>query len=110
MRTMTLAARAAALLLVPVLMTGGCKKGKDEPKDIGDQMRDVVADTKDMRDAQAAVNEVLRAGSDCDMAKPAVALAIAKLDEAARHVRTAAGNATLDSLRQQVRTAQNACP
>jgi hypothetical protein len=107
---MTLAARAAVLLLVPVLMTGGCKKGKDEPKDIGEQMRDVEADTQVMRDAQSAVNEVLRAGSDCDMAKPAVALAIAKLDEAGRRVRTAAANATLDSLRKQVKTAQDSCP
>ena len=110
MKTTTLAGRAAALLLVPVLMTGGCKKGKDEPKDIGEQMRDVAADTQVMSDAQAAVNEVLRNASDCDLAKPAVAHAIMKLDEAARHVRTAAANATLDSLRQQVRTTQNACP
>ena len=108
MKTTTLA--AAALLLAPVLLAGGCKKGKDEPKDIGEQMRDVAADTQVMNDAQAAVNEVVRATGDCDMAKPAVAHAIAKLDEAGRHVRTAAGNATLDSLRQQVRTAQNACP
>jgi hypothetical protein len=109
MKTTTLAA-AAVLLLAPGLMAGGCKKGKDEPKDIGEQMRDVAADTQVMSDAQAAVNEVLRAGSDCDMAKPAVALAIAKLDEAARHIRTAAANATLDSLRQQVKTAKDACP
>ena len=108
MKTTTLA--AAAFLLAPVLMAGGCKKGKDEPKDLGEQMRDVAADSQVMSDAQAAVNEVLRAGSDCDMAKPAVALAVAKLNEAARHVRTAAANATLDSLRQQVKNAQNACP
>lgn len=102
-------AGAAAVLLVAALI-GGCKKGKDEPKDIGEQMRDVAADTQVMRDAQAAVNEVLRAGIDCDMAKPAVAHANAKLDEAARHVRTAAANATLDSLRRQVKTAQDNCP
>ena len=101
---------AAALVLIPVLMTGGCKKGKDEPKDIGEQMRDVGADTQVMSDAQAAVNEVLRAGSDCDMAKPAVALANAKLDEAARHVRTSSANATLDTLRKQVRQVQDMCP
>ena len=109
MKGTTLATRAAALLMLPVLL-GSCKKGKDEPKDIGEQMRDVAADSEVMRDAQAAVNEVVRAASDCEAAKPAIAGATMKLDEAARHVRTAAANATLDTLRKQVRQVQDLCP
>ena len=111
MKTTPLAAAlAAALVLVPVLMAGGCKKGKDEPKDIGEQMRDVAADTQVMSDAQAAVNEVVRATGDCDLAKPAIAGATRKLDEAGRHARTAAAYATLDTLRKQVRQVQDMCP
>ena len=73
-------------------------------------MRDVGADTQVMEDAQAAVNEVVRATGDCELAKPAIARANAQLDEAARHVRTAAANATLDTLRRQVRQVQDMCP
>jgi hypothetical protein len=105
-------ARLRPLLAAVVLplMLAGCKKGKDEPKDIGEQMRDVGADTQVMEDAQAAVNEVVRATADCEVAKPAIARANAQLDVAARHVRTAAANATLDTLRRQVRQVQDMCP
>jgi len=100
---------AVALLLLPALL-GGCKKSKDEPKNLAEQMADVAVDTDVMREASAAVNEVLRNQSDCDLAKPTIATAIAKLDEAGRHVRTAAGNATLDSLRKQVQNVERSCP
>jgi hypothetical protein len=99
----------AAVLLLPALLAG-CTKSKDEPKDIGEQMRDVAADTQVMQDAQAAVNEVVRASADCELAKPAIAAAIMKVDEAARHVRTAAANSTLDTLRKQVRQVEDMCP
>jgi len=106
----TRAVRLAALLLVPVLAAGGCKKSKDEPKNLGEQMKDVEVDTQVMGDAQASVNEVIRSAGDCDVAKPAVAAGNAKLDEAARHIQTAAGNATLDTMRRQVRQVQDMCP
>lgn len=99
----------AALLLLP-LLAAGCQKSKDEPKDLGEQMRDVAADTDVMRDAQAAVNEVIRAAGDCETAKPAIAAAMMKLDEVERHVRTAAANQTLGTLRKQVRQVQDMCP
>ena len=99
----------AAALLLPALLAG-CAKSKEEPKDIGEQMRDVAADQQVMQDAQAAVNEVVRATSDCELAKPAIAAAHAKLDEAARHVRTAAANSTLDTLRKQVKQVEDLCP
>jgi nitrous oxide reductase accessory protein NosL len=98
---------AAALL---PLMLAGCKKSKDEPKGLGEQMRDVEVDTQVMRDAQGAVNEVIRASSDCELAKPAIAAANMKLDEAARNIRTAAGNNSLNTMRKQVQTAQDLCP
>jgi len=98
-----------ATALLPLMLVG-CKKSKDEPKTIGDQMRDVEVDTQVMRDAQAAVNEVIRASSDCELAKPAIAAANMKLDEAARSIRTAAGNNSLATMRKQVQTAQDLCP
>lgn len=98
-----------ATALLPLMLVG-CKKSKDEPKTIGDQMRDVEVDTQVMRDAQAAVNEVIRASSDCELAKPAIAAANMKLDEAARNIRTAAGNNSLATMRRQVQTAQDLCP
>ena len=116
MKTRKRAACAAALLLpvsmAGVLAAGGCKKSKDEPKTktIGDQTRDVEVDTRVMHDAQAAVNEVIRASADCEMAKPAIAAANMKLDEAARNIRTASGNVTLETMRRQVRQAQDLCP
>ena len=100
----------AALLLVSVALAGCGKKSKDDPKDLGEQMRDVEADTQVMRDAQAAVNEVIRAAGDCETAKPAIAAAIMKLDEVEGHVRTAAANQTLGTLRKQVRQVQDMCP
>jgi hypothetical protein len=99
----------AALLLLP-LLAAGCKKSNDEPKDLGEQMRDVAADTEVMRDAQAAANEVIRAAGDCESAKPAIAAAMMKLDEVERNVRTAAANQTLGTLRKQVRQVQDMCP
>ena len=100
----------AALLLASVALAGCGKKSKDDPKDLGEQMRDVEADTQVMRDAQAAVNEVVRAAGDCEVAKPAIAAANMKLDEVSRYVRTAAANSTLDTLRKQVRQVQDMCP
>jgi hypothetical protein len=101
---------AETLLVLLPLLWSGCTKSKDEPKDLGEQMRDVAADTQVMQDAQAAVNEVVRAAGDCELAKPAIAAATMKLDEVARHVRTAAANSTLDTLRKQVRQVQDMCP
>jgi len=115
MKTRKRAARAAAWLL-PVsvsigLAAGGCKS-KDEPrtKTIGDQRRDVEVDTRVMRDAQAAVNEVIRASGDCELAKPALAAANMKLDEAAANIRTSSGNVTLQTMRKQVRQVEDLCP
>jgi hypothetical protein len=45
-----------------------------------------------------------------ELAKPSIAAALMKLDEAERNVRTTASNATLDTLRKQVKNVQNACP
>lgn len=111
MKTRKLGARAVAVLLLPALL-GGCSKSKDEPKTktIGDQRRDVESDTIVMHDAQAAVNEVIRASSDCELAKPAIAAANMKLDEAARNIRTSSGNVTLQTMRKQVQTAADLCP
>jgi hypothetical protein len=115
MKTRKRAACAAAWLLpvsmAGVLAAGGCTKSKEpKTKTIGDQTRDVEVDTRIMHDAQAAVNEVIRASADCELAKPAIAAANMKLDEAERNIRTASGNVTLQTMRRQVRQAQDLCP
>ena len=104
--------RASPVLAVVVFVTmGGCGKSEEPPKkDIGQQMGDVAADTALMREASAAVNEVVRNATDCDAAKVAIPAAKAKLDETEPKVRTATGRTTIDALRQQVKRVEQVCP
>jgi hypothetical protein len=99
MRTLTLALLLAAFL-------PGCKS-KD---DIGTQAAKIEEDTAILRDANGAANQVVRNAGDCDAVKAALPEAAKKLDEAAKLVRTAAGQQTIDTLRKQVRTIAEACP
>jgi hypothetical protein len=97
--------------LVAVLAFGACGKTEEPPKkDLGQQAADVAADTALMREASAAVNEVIRNATDCDAARAAIPAANAKLDEAERRVRTATGGTALDGLRQQVKRVEQLCP
>lgn len=101
----------AWIIVVGVLFAcGGVKDAEDRQKDIGQQTADITSDTQVLRDASDAVSEVIRNQDDCEVARPAIPKAIAKLDEAARHVRTTAGRTTLDGLRSQVRAIAQNCP
>jgi CHASE3 domain sensor protein len=96
---------------VAFLALAGCGKSEQPPsKDIGQQTADIAADTALMREASAAVNEVIRNATDCDAARTAIPAANAKLDEAERRVRTTTGRTTLDGLRQQVKRVAEVCP
>jgi hypothetical protein len=99
------------VLLAVSFAFAGCGKGEQPAaKDIGQQTADVAADTALMREASAAVNEVVRNATDCEAARAAIPAANAKLDDADRRVRTATGRTTLDGLRQQVKRVEQLCP
>jgi hypothetical protein len=104
--------RAPRLLAVCLfVIIGGCGKSGEPPKKgIGQQMGDVAADTALLREASAAVNEVVRNATDCDAAKVAIPAAKARLDETEPKVRTATGRTTVDALRQQVKRVEQLCP
>jgi hypothetical protein len=88
---------------------GGIKEEEKRQRNIGDDTADISADTQTLREASAAVNEVIRVQDDCEQARPLVPKAQAALDEAGKRVRTVAGRASLDSMRAQVRGLSQAC-
>jgi hypothetical protein len=67
-------------------------------------------DEEIMRKAGAAVNEVIRNSTDCDVAKPLLPEAYAALDTARREATMAASQQTLDALKVQVDRVAQACP
>lgn len=109
---MRLTDRWATVLVLVVTGCGGASEKSAEPadKNIGQQTADITADTRLLREASAAVNEVLRNQDDCAAARPAIEAATAKLDEAKGRVRTQAGQVSLQSMRTQVGNVANICP
>ena len=106
----TRTASSGRVLLAPLaaVLLVGC--GKEAKKDLGSQVGDIASDTAVLRQAQGAVNEVIRNAADCDAAKPAIAEAHRALEEALSKVRTATGRTTLEALRKQVSNVAEACP
>jgi len=101
-----------ALLAVALVATLGiaCKE-KELPKEgLGQRTADITADTSTLREAQGAVNEVLRNAGDCELAKPHIATATAKLNEASAKIQTIAGRTTMDALQKQLRDVAQNCP
>jgi outer membrane murein-binding lipoprotein Lpp len=97
-----------------VLLLAGCR-GRPEPsptpaQDLGSQTARIVNDTDVFRDAQDAVNAVVRNATDCEAAKAAMPEANRKIEEAAGRIQTAAGRTTLDALRAQVNRVAELCP
>jgi hypothetical protein len=90
-----------------------CSSGKApeaDKKDLGTEVGETAADTQALREASAAVNEVIRAGTDCEAARPAIAAAKQKLDDVDRALKTATGKVTLASLRKQMESVAQLCP
>jgi len=102
--------RIGIVVLAACLAFGCGKKEEPPPRDLGQQAADLAADTQTMREASDAANEVIRNAADCEAARPLIAGANAKVDEAARRVRTATGRQTLDALRIQIKRVADLCP
>jgi hypothetical protein len=105
----------SAWLCVWLVACGGTRapepdKPEPERKDLGTAVGETTADTNALREANTAVNAVIRNATDCEVAKPAVAEAYAKLDEVDRLLKTATGKVTLAAMRKQVDRVAEVCP
>jgi hypothetical protein len=67
-------------------------------------------DEETVKHAGAAVNEVLRNMADCDVAKPLIAEAYKRIEEADKIVSAPATHSTLGALKAQVDRVAQACP
>jgi len=95
-----------ALLLLTLPLAAACSGGSD----LGESAGQAGGDTRVVKEAQAAVNEVIRNTTDCAAARAAWPEAQRKLDEADKAVQTATGRTTLQMLRKQARTVIDNCP
>jgi hypothetical protein len=100
--------------LVLFVALGGCR-GKDaaeapQGKDLGEATADIASDKDVLASAHAAASEVVRAAGDCAVVKAAAPGVESSLNELEGGVRTAAGKATFEALRKQVRDIAEACP
>jgi hypothetical protein len=101
--------RAWIVLAVVLTGCGAVKNEENRQKNIGQQTADISSDTHVLGEASVAVNAVIRVQDDCEAARPLIPAANAALETASARVRTVAGQATLDGLKNQVRTISLAC-
>jgi len=101
--------RALVVLVVALAGCGGIKEAEKRERNIGDQTADISSDTRVLGDASAAVNAVIRVQDDCEQARPLIKAANDALETATARVRTPTGRATLDGLKNQVRTIAQTC-
>lgn len=101
--------RVLGVVLLASALGLACGSGR-EPGSAAERAEAVGSDTAALREVQDAVNEVLRAGVDCEIVKPAADAAQRKIDAARDRVKTPTGAATLDSLQAQVRNIAQNCP
>ena len=100
----------AVTLLVMSACGGGKPAPSPSPSGLGAELKAMEMDMNTMKEANAAASDVIRAAGDCDAARPLIAAANARLDEAQRKVQTATGQQTLDALRKKVRDVSENCP
>jgi hypothetical protein len=67
-------------------------------------------DQEVLRKAGAAVNEVIRNSPDCEVAKPLIAEAYQRIEDARQQVSVPASQQTLDALKVQVDRVAQVCP
>ena len=94
------------ILAAGLAVAVGCKQSEGE---LGKATARTASDTEALRDAETAAGRVIRAQGDCDAVKAALSETNQKLDEIAPHVKTAAGKATFEATRGQVRNIAQAC-
>lgn len=90
------------------LSLSGC--GGEGPNKRQQAVANITSDTAVLEEASAAANAVIRNNMDCDTVNAALPEANHKLDEASSRIRTAAGKATLEALKAQVRAVSQNCP
>jgi hypothetical protein len=100
----------AVTLLVMSACGGGKPAPSPSPSGLGAELKAMEMDMNTMKEANAAASDVIRAAGDCDAARPLIASANARLDEAQRKVQTSTGQTTLDALRKKVRDVAENCP
>jgi outer membrane murein-binding lipoprotein Lpp len=100
----------AVTLLVMSACGGGKPAPSPSPSGLGAQVKAMEMDMNTMKEANAAASDVIRAAGDCDAARPLIAAANARLDEAQRKVQTSTGMTTLEALRKKVRDVSENCP
>lgn len=92
-----------ALVLSPLLLTA-CDNRREKA------IEQIKGDEETIKKASAAVNEVIRASTDCDAAKPLMAEAYKKIEEADQQVTAPATHQTLAALKAQVDRVAQVCP
>lgn len=97
--------RTALWLALASWLVCGCG---DSP-DIGEQTGEAITDTRVMKEATAAANEVIRNATDCDTVKRVASDVYRRLDEAASRIQTTTGQTSIDSLRAQVKRVTDTC-
>jgi hypothetical protein len=83
---------------------------KEKGKDVASQAESVLNDQRVLREANAAVNEVVRLTGDCEALAVVLPEAQRKLDEAESRVQTATGRQSIIALRTRIRGSAELCP
>jgi hypothetical protein len=91
-------------LAVALLALGGCEDPNKKA------IEKINQDQELLQKAGAAVNEVLRNASDCEVAKPLLTEAYQRIEDARAEARVPASQPTLDALKSQVDRVDQACP
>ncbi len=96
--------KTAFWLALTSLVVFGCGE-----EDIGQQTGGAITDTRVMKEATAAANEVIRNATDCEVVKRAAPDVYRRLDEAAAKIQTTTGQTSIESLRAQVKRVTDTC-
>ena len=96
-------------MFVSLLVTTGCGDDDADKKGLGQQVGDMISDTRLMKEANAAVNQIVRNATDCEVVKASIDEVNRKLDEVAAKIQTATGRTTLETLRKQAERVAEMC-
>jgi len=92
-----------AAVMAPLLLAA-CENRREKA------IAKIKDDEETIKKAGAVVNEVLRNAADCETAKPLIAEAYKRIEEADGQVSAPATHATLGALKSQVDRVAQACP